>query len=80
MAGSPARAGPRASHSAASAALCSAWADPRGRGTVTTMLGALSIDGVDAIITVESGTTAAITLRDSAGWFKHCNVLMAQPA
>lgn len=36
---------------------------PRNRGTVTTMLGALSIDGIEAIMTVEGGTTAAVFLQ-----------------
>lgn len=36
---------------------------PRNRGRVTTMLGALSIDGIEALMTVEGGTTAAVFLR-----------------
>lgn len=36
---------------------------PRNRGRVTTMLGALSIDGVEAMMTVEGGTTAAVFLK-----------------
>lgn len=36
---------------------------PRNRGRVTTMLGALSIDGIEAMMTVEGGTTAAVFLR-----------------
>ena len=36
---------------------------PRNRGTVTTMLGALSIDGIEAMMTVEGGTTAAVFLQ-----------------
>lgn len=36
---------------------------PRNRGTVTTMLGALSIDGIEAMMTVEGGTTAAVFIK-----------------
>lgn len=36
---------------------------PRNRGRVTTMLGALSIDGIEAMMTVEGGTTAPVFLR-----------------
>ncbi|MCY0987993.1 IS630 family transposase [Nannocystis sp. ILAH1] len=35
---------------------------PRNRGRVTTMLGALSIDGIEAMMTVEGGTTAKVFL------------------
>lgn len=35
---------------------------PRNRGRVTTMLGALSIDGIEAMMTVEGGTTAKFFL------------------
>jgi transposase len=33
---------------------------PRNRGTVTTMIGALSVDGVDALMTVEGATTGEV--------------------
>lgn len=33
---------------------------PRNRGRVTTMLGALSIDGIEAMMTVQGGTTADV--------------------
>lgn len=36
---------------------------PRNRGRVTTMLGALSIDGIEAMMTVEGGTTAPVFLK-----------------
>lgn len=36
---------------------------PRNRGRVTTMLGALSIDGIEAMMTVEGGTTAGVFLK-----------------
>lgn len=36
---------------------------PRNRGRVTTLLGALSIDGVEAMMTVEGGTTAEVFLK-----------------
>lgn len=36
---------------------------PRNRGKVTTMLGALSIDGIEAMMTVQGGTTAAVFLQ-----------------
>ncbi|SFE46812.1 DDE superfamily endonuclease [Nannocystis exedens] len=35
---------------------------PRNRGRVTTMLGALSIDGIEAMMAVECGTTAKVFL------------------
>lgn len=36
---------------------------PRNRGKVTTMLGALSLDGIEALMTVEGGTTASVFLQ-----------------
>lgn len=36
---------------------------PRNRGTVTTMIGALSVDGVDALMTVEGATTGEVFSR-----------------
>jgi len=33
---------------------------PRNRGKVTTMLGAMSIDGIKATMTVKDGTTAVV--------------------
>jgi transposase len=36
---------------------------PRNRGRVTTMLGAISIDGIEALMTVEGGTNAAVFLK-----------------
>lgn len=36
---------------------------PRNRGTVTTVIGALTYDGLEALMTVEGGTTAAVFRR-----------------
>lgn len=36
---------------------------PRNRGRVTTMIGALSIDGIEAVMTVQGGTTAPVFLK-----------------
>ena len=36
---------------------------PRNRGRVTTMLAALSIDGIEAMMTVQGGTTAPVFLK-----------------
>lgn len=36
---------------------------PRNRGRVTTMLAALSIDGIEALMTVEGGTSAPVFLK-----------------
>lgn len=33
---------------------------PRNRGTVTTMLGALTLDGISALMTIEGGTSAEV--------------------
>lgn len=35
---------------------------PRNRGTVTTMIGAMSVDGVEAMMTIEGGTSGEVFL------------------